>query len=188
MEFNLQHLCYYTFQKAYTSITYGLSHDKSTYGQVSISQSFKIATKTADISLVIISKTNGTFQTTSLYNPLLSPLSQSPKTLSHFQKTKKKQNQNPQHQIVPSVTFSVTFEGKKKNVSWTRKMQQNPPHCEAPPNAETVAQQGTAFSQSHTVRCAGGTRGGLRGQQLQEIRGACDAPEPSHLQKAPGPS
>ena len=67
-------------------------------------------------------------------------------------------------------------------------MQQNPPHCEAPPNAETVAQQGTAFSQSHTVRCAGGTRGGLRGQQLQEIRGACDAPEPSHLQKAPGPS
>ena len=116
MEFNLQHLCYYTFQKAYTSITYGLSHDKSTYGQVSISQSFKIATKTADISLVIISKTNGTFQTTSLYNPLLSPLSQSLKTSSHFQKTKKKtkQNQNPQNQIVPSVTFSVTFEGKKK--------------------------------------------------------------------------
>ena len=116
MEFNLQHLCYSTFQKAYTSITYRLSHDKSTYGQVSISQSFKIATKTADISLVIISKTNGTFQTTSLYNPPLSPLSQSLKTSSHFQKTKKKtkQNQNPQNQIVPSVTFSVTFEGKKK--------------------------------------------------------------------------
>ena len=108
MEFNLQHLCYYTFQKAYTSITYGLSHDKSTYGQVSISQSFKIATKTADINLVIISKTNGTFQTTSLYNPPLSPLSQSLKTSSHFQKTKKTKPNSP------FSDFFRHFPGKKK--------------------------------------------------------------------------
>ena len=110
MEFTLQNLCYSTFQKAYISIIYRLSHDKSTYGQVSISLSFKIATKTVDINLVIISKTNGTFQTTSLYNSLLSPLSQSPKTLSHFQKTKPKPTK-------PNSLFSHFFRhfpGKKK--------------------------------------------------------------------------
>lgn len=67
-------------------------------------------------------------------------------------------------------------------------MQQNPPHCEAPPDAAAVAQQGPlVVRQSHTVRRARRLRGGLRGHQLQALRGARDVPEPPRLQEAPGP-
>lgn len=67
-------------------------------------------------------------------------------------------------------------------------MQENPPHCQAPPDAAAVAQQSPlVVRQSHTVRRARRPRRGLRGQQLQAFRGARDVPEPPRLQEAPGP-
>lgn len=55
-------------------------------------------------------------------------------------------------------------------------MQQDPPHCEASAVAAAVAQQGPGVGEPHTVGCAGRTRGGVRGKQLQEICGAGDVP------------
>jgi len=64
-------------------------------------------------------------------------------------------------------------------------MLQNPAHRQAPPNAAAVAQQGPHVGPPrNTLRCSGGTRGGVRGQQLQEICGARHLPEPPRLQEA----
>ena len=66
-------------------------------------------------------------------------------------------------------------------------MQQDPAHREAPPNASALAQQGPHVgTPDNAVRCSRGTRGGVRGQQLQEIRGARHAPEPPRHQGASG--
>lgn len=65
-------------------------------------------------------------------------------------------------------------------------MQQDPPHCEDAADAAAVAEQGEGVGEPDTVGCAGGTRGGVRGEQLQEIRGAGDVPEPPGLQEASG--
>lgn len=67
-------------------------------------------------------------------------------------------------------------------------MHKDPSHCEAPPNAAAVAQQGPHVGQPHTIRCTSRTRGGVRGQELQEIRGAGDVPEPPRIQESSSPS
>lgn len=67
-------------------------------------------------------------------------------------------------------------------------MQQNPPHCQAAPNAAAVAQQGPHVGESYTVGCARRTRGRLRRQQLPEICGARLLPQSSCLQEASGSS
>ncbi|TQD92555.1 hypothetical protein C1H46_021891 [Malus baccata] len=64
-------------------------------------------------------------------------------------------------------------------------MQQDPPHCAAPPVAAAVAQQGLHVHQAHTLRCSRWTRRSLRGDQPHQIRGARVVLEPPRLQKAP---
>lgn len=71
----------------------------------------------------------------------------------------------------------------RENVGWIRKMQQNPPHCEAKANAKKMAQQGPHVRSSHTVGCPSRIRGGLCRHQLQEICSARDVPEPSRFQE-----
>jgi len=67
----------------------------------------------------------------------------------------------------------------------TCKMHQNPAHRQAPPNAAAVAQQGPHVGPPRsTLRCSGGTRGSVRGQQLQEICGTCHLPEPPRVPEA----
>jgi len=81
-------------------------------------------------------------------------------------------------------------EGENGNLNvrrGSRKMQQNQAHRQAPPNAAAVAQQGPLVGPPrNTLRCSGGTRGGVRGQQLEEIRGARHIPEPPCVQEATG--
>ena len=65
-------------------------------------------------------------------------------------------------------------------------MQPNPTHCTSPADAAAVAQQGPNVREPcTTVRCARGARGGVRGQQPHQIRGARHVPEPPRLQEAP---
>lgn len=67
-------------------------------------------------------------------------------------------------------------------------MQQDQAHCEAEADAASMAEQGAnvVCQTLCTVGCAVRTRGGLRWEQLQEIRGARDASEPPHFQESPG--
>ena len=73
------------------------------------------------------------------------------------------------------------------NVTGDGKMQQDPTHCEDPTNAPTLEKKGTHRSRTcrSAVRCSCRTRGGVRGEQLQKVHRARDAPEPPHLQTAP---
>ncbi|KAL5778176.1 hypothetical protein ACOSP7_011102 [Xanthoceras sorbifolium] len=66
-------------------------------------------------------------------------------------------------------------------------MQQDPPHCEAEAVAAAVAEQGADVGQPYTIRRPCRTRSGVRRQQLQEVRGAGDVPEPPSLQEAARP-
>lgn len=86
----------------------------------------------------------------------------------------------PKHilQISPSTPSSIFL--RFKNVGRTRKMQQNPPHCQAPANAPTVAQQGPNVRQSHPLRRTSRTRSRLRRNQLPAVR------RPGHLLEPPG--
>ena len=94
-----------------------------------------------------------------------------------------------------SFAFSLSFprnktKKKKKNVTRDRKKQQDPTHCSDPTDGPTLEEEGahrggacagTSFADRRSRR----TRGGLRGDQLQEVHRARDAPEPPHLQAPP---
>ncbi|KAE8731384.1 hypothetical protein F3Y22_tig00002840pilonHSYRG01196 [Hibiscus syriacus] len=55
-------------------------------------------------------------------------------------------------------------------------MLQNPPHCEASPNAAAMEEQGPQVGRSHPVRCTCGTWQSMW-DELPEIRGAVDVPD-----------
>ena len=99
----------------------------------------------------------------------------------HFQNSP-----TPKHilQILPSTSTCTFISLRSRNDGWTREMQQNPTHCQAPTNAPTVAQQGTNIRQSYPLGRTGRTRGRLRWNELSTVRRPGNLLEPPGFQEA----
>ena len=125
-------------------------------------------------NIVIIFKTKGKTLSFLLYKSSRSPTFH-PRFIQLFSVLPNRHQTEAPQNIFPSLS--------RENVC----VQQNPPHCEAPPDAAAVAQEGLGCLLSCSLRRALRTRGDLCGDQLQAIRGARVVPEPPHLQEALGP-